>query len=122
MPESSLFVAPGEHQEFEIDPGVKLQLLHSASSYQVFAIDAAEDARSDAAPHDGEELRYVLSGTVVFTVNGKDYVVAEGGTLRHPSTVPHGFRTGKAPARFVTFGLSRDYKVATQFRGTRGSR
>jgi quercetin dioxygenase-like cupin family protein len=117
MGEAVTYVAPGQHQKLQPQAGVTLHLLHGASAYQAFLLEV--DARTDyrSSPHDGEELRYVLRGDVIFTVGDRDYMVAAGGTLRHPSSVPHGFRTGPNPATFVTFALSRNYDVAQLFRG-----
>ena len=117
MSEAVSYVAPGQHQTFHPLPGIVLHLLHSGPAYQAFLLRVDPNARYHSAPHDGEELRYVVSGEVIFTVAGTDYAVAAGGTLRHPSTVAHGFRTEGRPATFVTFALSRGYDVATLFQG-----
>jgi quercetin dioxygenase-like cupin family protein len=111
-------VGAGEHQVFQPQEGMKLHLLHSGSSYQVFLIEAGADTRYRAAPHEGQELRYVISGRVTFTVGEQEHAVDAGGTLSHPSRVDHGFHTGSQPAIFVTFALGRGYDVTRLFRGT----
>ena len=118
MAEAVTFVAPGQHQRFEPQDGVTLYLLHGAANYQAFLLEVDGGTQYRSAPHEGEELRYVLRGEVVFTVSGREYPVPAGGTLRHPSSVPHGFRTGKVSATFVTFALSRGYDVAQLFQGS----
>jgi quercetin dioxygenase-like cupin family protein len=117
MSEVVTCVAPGQHQTFHPQPGVVLHLLHGGPIYQAFLLHVDPGTRYHSAPHDGEELRFVVSGEVTFDVGGADYPVAAGGTLCHPSTVAHGFRTEGRPATFVTFALSRNYDVATLFKG-----
>jgi len=59
------------------------------------------DARaSDPHAHDGEELVYVLAGTLVVSVNGKDVTLEEGDALYFDSGVPHRYRgAGRATTR-----------------------
>ncbi|ASN05257.1 helix-turn-helix domain-containing protein [Virgibacillus necropolis] len=45
--------------------------------------------RNQTSNHPGEEFYYVLKGAVLFTVNGKEYFVREGGSIHYPSEVPH---------------------------------
>jgi quercetin dioxygenase-like cupin family protein len=96
---------------------VVLHLLHSASACHAFLVEVEANTRSDPGPHDGEEMRYVISGTVIFTVGDREYVVPAGGTLRHISTLPHGFRTTDGPATFITFVLSHEYDIRALFAG-----
>lgn len=117
MPDTIYHVEPGKHAVFHPQPGIRLSLLQSGSRYQAFLIEAEVGVRFQAAPHEGEELRYVISGTVTFTVGVEEYVVPAGGTLRHPSSVIHGFHTEGDRATFVTFARSRDYDIARLFQG-----
>lgn len=39
--------------------------------------------------HPGEEFYYVLEGSVVITVDGKDYELKKGDTIHFPSTLDH---------------------------------
>ena len=118
MVERVIQVAPGHHQVFCPEPGVTLELIHSGTGFQVFLVEVQPNTRSQPAAHDGEEVRYVLEGNVVFRVADREYYVPAGGSLRHPSSVAHGFHTSGEVARFVTFALSRDYDIRTLFRGT----
>ncbi|HEY3352824.1 MAG TPA: cupin domain-containing protein [Polyangia bacterium] len=118
MGDTVSYVGPGQHQKFQPQQGVTLYLLHGTSAYQAFLLEVEPHTDYRSSPHEGEELRYVLRGEVVFTVGDRDYTVPAGGTLRHPSNVAHGFRTGPGPATFVTFALSRNYDVAQLFRGS----
>ncbi len=67
--DQSISVAAGSHQTLH-QRGVTLHLLHRNPRYQVFLIEAAPGISYDSAPHDGEELRYVMHGGMVFTVSG----------------------------------------------------
>ena len=117
MAESVLHVAAGSHRVFQPQPGMTLVLLHVASAYQVSLVEVEPHTRCSSPAHDGEELRYVLSGTVIFEIGAREQLVSAGGTLRHASSTAHGFRTEAEPARFVTFALSRDYDLAALMRG-----
>jgi transcriptional regulator with XRE-family HTH domain len=46
------------------------------------------DPRDDYA-HDGEEFAYVLSGALVFTVDGVEHRLEAGDSIHYQSTVPH---------------------------------
>ncbi len=51
-----------------------------------------EPGRSVGMPesgHGGEEMGYVLSGTAVLTVNGKEYAIQNGDSVSFNSTFPH---------------------------------
>ncbi|MGY3717649.1 helix-turn-helix domain-containing protein [Sutcliffiella cohnii] len=39
--------------------------------------------------HPGEEFYYVLEGVVLFTIDGKEYIVKAGDSIHFPSHVPH---------------------------------
>lgn len=39
--------------------------------------------------HDGEECGYVLKGTLIVEVNGKQYTLNEGDSISFKSTIPH---------------------------------
>lgn len=58
----------------------------------------AADPRDDYA-HDGEEFAYVLSGALVFTVDGAEHRLAAGDSIHYQSTLPHLVRNeGRRPA------------------------
>lgn len=42
--------------------------------------------------HSGEEVGYVISGTIALTVNGVIYEVSEGDSFCYRSDLPHGYR------------------------------
>jgi quercetin dioxygenase-like cupin family protein len=117
MFEAVTYTAPGQHQTFFPQKGVVLHLLHGGPRYQAFIIEVEPDTRYHSTPHEGGELRFVVSGEVVFDVAGEDHAVPAGGMLKHPSKVPHGFRTGSSGATFVTLAFSRGYDIAALFRG-----
>ena len=117
MTRSVTHVASGQHQTFHPQAGVTLRLLNGGAGCQVFLVEVAAATRCPSPPHDGMELRYVISGTVTFTVGDREYVVAAGGTLHHPSSSPHGFRTEDGACTFITVALSRNYDITALFSG-----
>jgi transcriptional regulator with XRE-family HTH domain len=65
------------------------------------APDEETDPRDDYA-HDGEEFAYVLSGELVFTVEGVEHTLVAGDCIHWKSTVPHLVRNnGDMPAEVV---------------------
>ena len=63
--------------------------------------NAAAGAHDDYA-HDGEEFAYVLSGTLVFTVDGVEHRLVAGDGIHYRSTVPHLVRNeGDGPAEVL---------------------
>jgi transcriptional regulator with XRE-family HTH domain len=65
------------------------------------APDEEADARDDYA-HDGEEFAYVLSGQLVFTVDGVEHTLEAGDSIHYRSTVSHLIRNdGAHPAEVV---------------------
>ena len=65
------------------------------------APDEEADPRDDYA-HEGEEFAYVLSGELVFTVDGVEHMLESGDCIHYRSTVPHLVRNdGATPAEVV---------------------
>jgi mannose-6-phosphate isomerase-like protein (cupin superfamily) len=55
-----------------------------------------------AYSHEGEELVFVLEGTLEVTVDELPYVVGEGESIYYPSTLAHSYRNpGESPVRCV---------------------
>ncbi len=49
--------------------------------------------------HEGEEVGYVISGTVELTIGDQTYILSQGDTFFFPSDIPHGYQNhGGVPA------------------------
>ena len=100
---------PGERQRtLELQQGVTLRYLGGGRTRAVYLVEVAPHTSSAANPHDGDELRYVISGRVTFCVGEREIEVAAGGSVCHSCASPHGFRTGDGPATFLTVALPRN--------------
>jgi quercetin dioxygenase-like cupin family protein len=117
MSEAVTHVAPGHHQTFRPAPGVVFHVLHKGPHCQLVLHELEPGTKYECQPHPGEEVRLVLSGEVIFQVDGRDYPTPAGGTVHHPSLVAHGFRTEARPASFITMALAGGHDVAALFRG-----
>ena len=54
-----------------------------------------------AYAHQGEEIRYILEGTLEVDIGGKRYMLKKGDCLWHTSDMPHTLRNpGKKKARY----------------------
>ena len=61
---------------------------------------------ASAMEHPGEELVFVLEGSVEFEVDGQDYRLAEGDSVHFRTDRPHRWKNpGKRPARAVWMAL-----------------
>jgi mannose-6-phosphate isomerase-like protein (cupin superfamily) len=55
----------------------------------------------EAYSHPGEEIRYILEGSLEVDIGGKKYVLKKGDCLWHTADVPHTLRNpGKRKARY----------------------
>jgi quercetin dioxygenase-like cupin family protein len=59
---------------------------------------SAGTGRADPFAHPGEEFVIVLSGTVTYRAGEESFELAEGDSIWHPSTLPHGWTAGPAGA------------------------
>jgi mannose-6-phosphate isomerase-like protein (cupin superfamily) len=101
-------VAPDSQRTLELQPGVRLRYLGGGRTRAVYLVEVDACSSSTAPGHDGDELRYVISGRVTFCVGDREIEVAAGGSLCHSCASPHGFRTGDLPATFLTVALPRN--------------
>ena len=69
-------------------------------------VEPAADSGPRPMEHFGEELVYVLSGSMAFDVDGEDYVLRRGDTLHFRTDRPHRWRNpGAQPARVIWMAL-----------------
>jgi len=73
------------------------ELLYSS----IHVVDAGGDS-GGFIQHVGEELAYVLEGTVEINLDGKIHVLGQGDSIFFPSEVPHSYRNpGREVARIL---------------------
>jgi transcriptional regulator with XRE-family HTH domain len=93
---------------------LRIQIGDSAVSYryltpQLPAVPVEElliaelppNARQEATAHDGEELGFVLEGTLRLLVGGDDCALAAGDSYRVASREQHEYRAGRSGARIL---------------------
>lgn len=69
-------------------------------------VEPGADSGPKPMEHPGEELVYVLSGTLCFEVAGEEYVVRRGDALHFRTDRPHRWRNPRAePARAIWMAL-----------------
>lgn len=62
----------------------------------------AETGEIKTSSHDGQEMDYVLFGSLKISVNGKTEVLNEGDSIIYDSSKPHGMvATGGKPCKFL---------------------
>jgi mannose-6-phosphate isomerase-like protein (cupin superfamily) len=100
-------VPTDRQRTLELQQGVKLRYLGGGCTRAVYLVEVAAGTSSTSSGHDGDELRYVISGKVTFCVGDREIDVMAGGALCHSCASPHSFRTGDRPATFLTVALPR---------------
>ena len=72
----------------------------------VATLEPGASSGANAMEHPGEELIFVLEGSVEFEVDGQEYRLAEGDSVHFRTDRPHRWRNpGKRPARAVWMAL-----------------
>jgi transcriptional regulator with XRE-family HTH domain len=72
----------------------------------VATLDPGASSGDNPMEHPGEELVFVLEGSMEFAVDGQDYRLAEGDSVHFRTDRPHRWRNpGKRPARAVWMAL-----------------
>ena len=76
-------------------------LAHPAEMFLLEVAPGGELGKSSGG-HEGIEMGYVLEGSGVLTVQGRDYPLTRGASVSYASQLPHALRnTGSAPFRAV---------------------
>jgi transcriptional regulator with XRE-family HTH domain len=72
----------------------------------VATLEPGASSGANAMEHPGEELVFVLEGSMEFQVDGQDYRLAEGDSVHFRTDRPHRWKNpGKRPARAVWMAL-----------------
>jgi len=82
--------------------GKKVEVLARSDSMEglLVTVEPGSDW-GEAYSHPGEEIRYILEGTLEVDIGGKKYLLKKGDCLWHTADVPHTLRNpGKRKARY----------------------
>ncbi|MEW6082062.1 MAG: XRE family transcriptional regulator [Bacillota bacterium] len=86
--------------------GVELQLLMGKDNGVLEPIVAIHHPKSQSGAlytHHGEEFNYILEGQLLYILGGDEYLLEEGDSISHSSSVPHGWiNPGKTKAVVLT--------------------
>jgi quercetin dioxygenase-like cupin family protein len=74
----------------EMLPGVRLKTMVHGERTLLTEVRFVAGARVPVHAHPHEQTGYLVSGSLRFTVDGEDRVVAPGDSWNLPSAVPHG--------------------------------
>lgn len=83
-----------DHKPFRIE-GSSAEYVRLGGSFTGKALEPLHVTLSPGKPqdkvfsHPGEEFYYVLEGVVLFTVDGKEYILKVGDSIHFPSHLPH---------------------------------
>ena len=75
--------------------------LPAAPIAELLVAEFPPSARQDATAHEGEELGFVLEGTLKLWVEGEEYALAAGDSYRVASRETHEYQAGRSGARIL---------------------
>ncbi len=71
-------------------------------------IEAEQDAPITLSTHEGQEMDYILSGSLKFVHNGHTYILNEGDSAYYDSSKGHGMiAVGGAPCTFISIVMKK---------------
>ena len=88
--------------------GVKRRIRVDGEKMMLVEVRFEAGAAVPQHSHPHEQISYVASGRMLFTVNGQEVEVAAGESLHLPSNVPHAARALEASAVLDTFSPPRE--------------
>lgn len=91
--QTELHIVPSEIEPFTINHSnqefKRVSSTFENRKLETFMITIQPNDRSEISIHEGEELYYMIKGTLTFYVNGQKYIVNEGELIHYPSTHRH---------------------------------
>jgi transcriptional regulator with XRE-family HTH domain len=75
--------------------------LPAAPIAELLVAEFPPNARQEATAHEGEELGFVLEGTLTLWVEGEEYALAAGDSYRVASRETHEYQAGRPGARIL---------------------
>lgn len=108
-PERVSFIRAKERSAVETShSGISLEGISGSYRFRgaaaIATVDAGASSGSAWMSHPGEELIYVLSGALSFTVAGEQYTLRNGDALHFEGDLPHKWSNGgRSPVRAVWF-------------------
>jgi len=105
IPQAISLVRSGEGRLFALADGATVRFLVSGSGHRLEPNEvtaSANVAMDHMTSHTGEELVYVLDGSVIITIEGVgETALGVGDTFTYPSVLHHTWRSGESGARFL---------------------
>lgn len=89
-------------------PGVKRRIREDGEKLMLVEVHFEAGSAVPEHAHVHEQVTYVVSGRMSFTVAGREQEVAAGGSLRLPSNVPHAARALEASVLLDSFSPPRE--------------
>lgn len=89
-------------------PGVKRRIREDGEKLMLVEVHLEAGSVVPEHAHVNEQVSYVASGRVAFTIGGREIDVPAGGTVRMPSNVPHLARAAEASVVMDFFSPPRE--------------
>jgi len=89
-------------------PGVQRRIREDGEQLMVVEVQFEAGAAVPEHFHVHEQVSYVSSGHMVFSMQGQEIELKAGGTLRMPSNVPHAARAVEPSTVFDSFSPPRE--------------
>lgn len=89
-------------------PGVKRRIREDGEKLMLVEVVFEAGAAVPEHAHVHEQVSYIVSGRMMFTVSGKEMELKAGESLRLPSNVPHAARALEASTVLEAFSPPRE--------------
>ncbi len=89
-------------------PGVKRRIREDGEKLMLVEVQFEPGAAVPEHAHVHEQTSYVVSGHMVFKMNGQEIEMKAGDSLRMPSNVPHAARSVEASVVLDSFSPPRE--------------
>ena len=97
-------VRAGDGESFLLNEGARTRFLTPGEGHRLEANEtiAEPGAAQDFVSHEGQEVVFVLEGTMTVDLMGREPThLSTGDTMSYPSETPHRWSAGDSGARFV---------------------
>ncbi len=105
MGRNTVFIKKGDEDKKIQRTGKLYRMMVKSDTMEAIIAELEPHVESRWYKHGGEEIHLMLSGKMEYTVDDHSYIMTEGDTLWHPSTLKHRAKNlGDEKAVYLTVG------------------
>ena len=112
MSDEPIFLKSGDQIKKTKRPGKLFRLMIKSENMEAIIAEMEPNSSSRWYKHDGEEIHYVLKGTIDYEVGDKSFKLEEGELLWHKSNVKHrAINHSDKKAKYATVGTPPTFNI-----------